>query len=786
MASTAELEAEILADLEENPDAYTTPVNDVITIDPETRTINIPASETLFGTEQEMNVERKYFKCPKIVGDNIDLSKHQIYITYVTARDNTGTFLPEEEPGLYYCEDMAVDGDYITFSWLLSGNVLRNHGFIAFAVSAKHMDGEVLKTRWKTKPAVGTVLLTVPDGEAIEERYPDVITQLLDKMNAVEEIATPEAMQNYVDAYFGRNPVQLDSTLTDNTKAAPAGMVGELRGDLVNINPNNFSEKYRIYSRNLYDDKTMYIDKMAVSITDGTINRTIQYFTLEIPVEFGKSYRFYRYKDNILTAVSVRWAFYNKKYTESDAECVSFGTSASSSSKLAPSNATYLYYSDTLSHLEEYDGILVADVTDGEPTDFVNYGAEYINGLLIKGLQPILDTYSSFSDKVEYLFPYDAKSNIPTYWNDYLDEKIGNIKAKQDSIGRNCATWMQFTDWHYNLNVKHSPQIIRYVADKLNVRYIINTGDNSVRLTNEERSLHYQHFEEINGMFSSIMDKILISAGNHDSLVSDINDDGTNINTWMTESEMYSRFYAPYLAHHKNAIVGEGNYYYVDDDIDNIRYISLDCFDVPNDTDYYRGKVFCYSKKQIQWLYNVALQTPPHWNVIVFSHITPTLVAGSYAPVGGDLVSRILRAYNNHISISYEYDVANDRHVQSTIDKTDTRYNVPMATYDFSTGTGKIIMCTSGHYHHDQSKTIKGSGYTKPIMLHTMSLDGVDEHQGKSGYEDIYIKTEGTTTEQAFDVYLYDRGSGDVFCYRIGAGDTVADWTFNVNNPVVN
>lgn len=184
------------------------PINDVITIDPETRTINLPASETLFGTEQEMNVERKYFKCPKIVGDNIDLSKHQIYITYVTAKDNTGTFLPEEELGLYYCEDMAVDGDYITFSWLLSENVLRNHGFIAFAVSAKHMDGEVLKTRWKTKPAVGTVLLTVPDGDGqIVEAYPDIITQLLERMDEVEAIATPEAMQNYVETYLVEHPV---------------------------------------------------------------------------------------------------------------------------------------------------------------------------------------------------------------------------------------------------------------------------------------------------------------------------------------------------------------------------------------------------------------------------------------------------------------------------------------------------------------------------------------------------------------------------------------------------
>ena len=57
MASTADLEAEILAELEENQDAYVTPVNDVITIDPETRTIHLPESEMLFGVEEEKDVE---------------------------------------------------------------------------------------------------------------------------------------------------------------------------------------------------------------------------------------------------------------------------------------------------------------------------------------------------------------------------------------------------------------------------------------------------------------------------------------------------------------------------------------------------------------------------------------------------------------------------------------------------------------------------------------------------------------------------------------------------------
>lgn len=211
MASTAELEAEILADLEENPDAYTAPVNDVITIDPETKTINLPSSEVLFGTEEEHGVERKYFKCPRIVGDNIDLFTHQIYISYMAVKDKNATFIPDSIPQSYWCDDVALDetGNYITFSWLLSGNVLANRGFVGFAVIAKSVEGDILKTRWKTAPAVGTVLMTLPDaGEGIAELYPDIITQLLDRMDAVEEIATAEAMQGYVDDYFKSNPVK--------------------------------------------------------------------------------------------------------------------------------------------------------------------------------------------------------------------------------------------------------------------------------------------------------------------------------------------------------------------------------------------------------------------------------------------------------------------------------------------------------------------------------------------------------------------------------------------------
>lgn len=236
MATTEELEKEILAEMAADPVAYAAgPVNDVITIDGETRMISVPASEIFFGVESDKDVERKYFRCPKVVGDGIDLSKHQIYISYITSDSAGKTF--SGNAGLYLCEDVATDGDDITFSWQLSGNVFASAGFIAFKVLAAKTDGENVQTRWNTVPAIGTVLMTVPDGMDIGEAYPDIVTQLLERMASVEKIATEEAMQGYVNTYLEAHPGEIDETLTDPKKAAPASVVGELKEDLVKFNP---------------------------------------------------------------------------------------------------------------------------------------------------------------------------------------------------------------------------------------------------------------------------------------------------------------------------------------------------------------------------------------------------------------------------------------------------------------------------------------------------------------------------------------------------------------------
>ena len=157
-----------------------------LVIDAETRTITVPSSERLFGVTGDMNIERKYFRCPKIVGDNVDLSTHQIFIAYVYTETESGSIFPSIGVAPYHCEDVEVDGEDITFSWKLTGNVFKNPGFILFKMYAKKTETDP-NTVFNTTPAIGTVLATIPDGaEEIVEEYPDVIAQIFDRLDALE------------------------------------------------------------------------------------------------------------------------------------------------------------------------------------------------------------------------------------------------------------------------------------------------------------------------------------------------------------------------------------------------------------------------------------------------------------------------------------------------------------------------------------------------------------------------------------------------------------------------
>lgn len=183
------------------------PVNDIFEIDQETRVITVPASEKLFDVANDGNTERKHFRCPKVVGDNIDLSTMHLYINYQNAN---GDKYP------YLVEDVQTDGDYITFSWLIGPDVVVYKGQVKFIVCAKKGDGAI--PEWNTTLAEGTVLEGLEAADEVVERNPDIITQLLNRMREAEKIATKEAMQEYVNTYLTEHPVEIDETLTNPYK----------------------------------------------------------------------------------------------------------------------------------------------------------------------------------------------------------------------------------------------------------------------------------------------------------------------------------------------------------------------------------------------------------------------------------------------------------------------------------------------------------------------------------------------------------------------------------------
>ena len=193
--------------------AVVEPVNNIFEIDPETRVITVPASEKLFGVANDGNSERKHFRCPKIVGDNIDLSTMHLYINYQNAN---GQKYP------YLVEDIRTDGDYITFSWLIGPDVVAYKGQIKFIVCAKKGDGTI--PEWNTTLAEGTVLEGLETTDEVVERNPDIIEQILTRLDSVTEIPQ-EKVSSAVEEYMAKNPINIPKKLPNPHKLTFAGAV---------------------------------------------------------------------------------------------------------------------------------------------------------------------------------------------------------------------------------------------------------------------------------------------------------------------------------------------------------------------------------------------------------------------------------------------------------------------------------------------------------------------------------------------------------------------------------
>ena len=153
--------------------------HDYLVIDPVTRTISVPESEKVFGVTGDALADRKYFLCPRYVGDGLDLAGMFIRVNFRNANG--------EEDG-YLVNDVAItdDGEHITFSWQLWPKVAAYMGAIQFGVCTDLPNTADRKMPdWNTTMAEGEVLEGLhPDPGDVAGETSDVVTQLREEIAA--------------------------------------------------------------------------------------------------------------------------------------------------------------------------------------------------------------------------------------------------------------------------------------------------------------------------------------------------------------------------------------------------------------------------------------------------------------------------------------------------------------------------------------------------------------------------------------------------------------------------
>ena len=209
------------------------------------------------------------------------------------------------------------------------------------------------------------------------------------------------------------------------------------------------------------------------------------------------------------------------------------------------------------------------------------------------------------STKVEELDKDDHPfGTVPGYWeegNGYLSAKANSIITLARSCASNADMFYFVTDIHWTLNQKHTPAIIDWLNQRINIPRMFNGGDNAD---------YYKDTEEVSRIMRNVMKygEYYMVDGNHEYL----------------QSKTFSdNFYANRMFADK-AVYGDPNraYYYVDNPASKMRYIILSTYapwqggtEQPrlNDAD------------QISWFTNTALDVEDGWTVIVFAHIFSTL-----------------------------------------------------------------------------------------------------------------------------------------------------------------
>ena len=151
-------------------------INEAYYINPITREIEIPADECILGTNEDDKSECKFFRIPKVIGNDIHVMDCDVRIYYQTAAVNV--------QDCYVVKELIEQADCVVFYWEISSRVVCVPGEVEFSVGiTKSVDG-VIEKAWNTVCATAIVLQT-----SANYLMPEPPGSKLDVIARVESIA---------------------------------------------------------------------------------------------------------------------------------------------------------------------------------------------------------------------------------------------------------------------------------------------------------------------------------------------------------------------------------------------------------------------------------------------------------------------------------------------------------------------------------------------------------------------------------------------------------------------
>lgn len=268
-----------------------TPANELHIIINADRTITVPDYLKRIAVQYDHNIETVTFDCPRY-WDNNDMSKMIVYINYI---------LPNNVVGAYIAKNISVDSSDNTmmhFTWTITNEITQYKGNVAFLVCIKKteiqtVDGEeqaVEVNHWNSELNRDLYISEGLECEVgVAQLYPDIVTQLLERMTAVEQIniqaSEMEALLAETQAVAATaeevKEEALDASNYIKNSYAPA-IKGNVSGEIVrvdDVSPIEHDVKCWIHGKNIFNGQLLsgYIVDTSCRLTEvaSAVYRTI-------------------------------------------------------------------------------------------------------------------------------------------------------------------------------------------------------------------------------------------------------------------------------------------------------------------------------------------------------------------------------------------------------------------------------------------------------------------------------------------------------------------------------